>query len=77
MFIRTFLRIMFNKIFCNNTIITALQKCINFCNKFGYLEGKLLKFSPKMPLDKIGTNEKISFRSITGDEIDYNNVKTC
>lgn len=30
-----------------------------------------------MPLDNMDTNEKISFRSITGDEIDYNNVKTC
>ena len=77
MFVRTFLRIMFNRIFCNNTITTSVQKCIKICNKFGYLEGKLLKFSQKMPLDNMDTNEKISFRSITGDEIDYNNVKTC
>ena len=77
MFVRTFLRIMFNKIFCNNTLVASVNKCINFCNKFGYFEGKFLKFSPKMPLDKMDTNEKVSFRSITGDEIDYNNVKTC
>lgn len=68
---------MFNNIFCNNAVVSSVKRCIKFCNKFGNLEGNFLKFSPKMPLDKMDTNEKISFRSITGDEIDYKNVKTC
>ncbi len=77
MFIRTFLRIMFHHIFCNNVFITFGQTLVNFCNNLREKKQNPLKFSTNMTIIEKDTNTPISFRSITGDEIDYNNVKTC
>ena len=77
MFVRTFLRVMFNSIFCDNVVIAFARRCVNLCNNSSSIFTNPLKFSEKMPLDKLDTNTKISFRSITGDEIDCNNIKIC
>ncbi len=76
MFIRTFLRVMFNSI-CNNAVADFIKNFVNFCNNITKNNKNTLKFSSNMPLYKLDTNNPISFRSITGDEIDCKNVKTC
>ena len=77
MFIRTYLRTMFNKIFCDNVIIDFGRAVVKFCNNYMVKEDNFLKFSEKMSLTDMETNKKFSFQSITGDKIDCNNVKTC
>lgn len=76
MFLRTFLRIMFNSLY-NNAITAFALNCVNFCNNRGRNSKNFLKFSQNVPLNNQGTNIPVSFRSITGDEIDCKNVKTC
>ena len=77
MFARIFLRTMFNKIFCNNVIVDFVRNVVKFCNNYAVKEQNFLKFSEKMSLKDMDTNKKISFHSITGDEIDCKNIKTC
>ena len=68
---------MFNKILSNNVVATFIKSIVKKCNNSNLFEQNLLKFSADMPLTKMDTNENFSFRSITGDEIDCNNIKTC
>ena len=77
MLIRTYLRTMFNKIFYNNVIVDFCRTVVKFCNNLPSNKENFLKFSENMPLDKMDTNEKFSFQSITGDKIDYKNIKIC
>ena len=77
MFARTFLRVMFNKIFFNNIVVDFARTVVKFCNNLRFRDGNLLKFSENVPLNNMDTDEKFSFQSITGDKIDYHNVKTC
>lgn len=77
MFIRTYLRTMFNKIFCDNVFIDFGRSVVKFCNNYLSKEEDFLKFSGKMSLTDMDVNKKISFQSITGDKIDCNNIKTC
>ena len=68
---------MFNKIFYNNVIVNFGRAVVKFCNNLPYNKSDSLKFFENMPLNNVGTNEKISFQSITGDKIDCENIKTC
>ena len=68
---------MFHNIFCDNVFVAFARNCVNLCNNSSFLGQKSLKFSEKMTLSNMETNPKISFRSITGDEIDCENIKIC
>ena len=68
---------MFHKIFCNNVLIRFISTVVKFCNDLYGINNNSLKFSENVPLKHEEVNKKISFQSITGDEIDCNNVKTC
>ena len=76
MFIRMFLRVMFNNI-CNNAVTRFVCFFVNFCKNISGNNKNFLKFSQNVPLYKLDTNNPLSFRSVTGDEIDCKNVKTC
>lgn len=49
---RTFLRIMLENLFINNTLSKAIIALVNFCNEQSYFAKKELKFLKKMPLTK-------------------------
>jgi len=53
---RTFIRIMFDNLFVNNALCKAIVSLVNFCKEQGFYYKKDLKFSKKMPLNKIETN---------------------
>ena len=50
---RTFLRIMLDNIFINNTICKTIHALVNFCNEQNLFDKKELKFSKKMPLNDL------------------------
>ena len=50
---RTFFRIMLDNLLVNNAICKAILSLVNFCNEQSYFSSRKLKFSKKMPLNKI------------------------
>ncbi len=53
---RTFLRIMFSKMFINNAFCKALINFVNFCNEQRYYNRKELKFLENLPLNNVKNN---------------------
>ena len=72
---RTFLRIMLDSLFVNNPVCKALAYLVNFCNEQSYFYKKDLKFSKKMPLHEIETENsyktKFIFKSKQNIGVDY------
>ena len=60
---RTFLRIMFSKMFINNAFCKALINFVNFCNEQRYYNRKELKFLENLPLNNVknGYSKKFIF----------------
>lgn len=50
---RTFFRIMVDNLFVNNPIAKSIGVLVNFCNNSTLYNKNELKFSKKMPLNKI------------------------
>lgn len=70
MFIRTFLRTLFNAVFKNNIIINAAKRIVNFyCNLF-FNAPNFIKFTPNLPINDIEKKKILFFQSVTGDKID-------
>lgn len=70
MSIRTYARTFFNDLFKNNFLIKAFSAIVNFyCNLSGNTPNSL-KFYPNMSIKELKERESISFKSVTGDEID-------
>ena len=58
---RTFLRIMLENIFINNTLSKTIIALVNFCNEQSYYGRKKLKFLNKMPLNN--TEEHYNYKN--------------
>lgn len=70
MFIRIYLRTLFNDIFKNNFVVKAFVKIVNFYCDLWFKDPKNIKFEPNMPIRELERKNKISFQSVTGDQID-------
>lgn len=70
MFIRTYLRTLFNNIFKNNPICKIFTNIVNFYFKLWFTHPKNIKFSPNMSIKDMEENKLIFFQSVTGDKID-------
>lgn len=70
MFIRTYVRTLFNDIFKNNFFVKALSKIVNFCFGLGYNRPNKIKFPANMPINVFREKKVISFQSVTGDKLD-------
>jgi len=68
--IRTFFRIMFNNIFCDNIFVNTVRAFVNFCCELDIINYKSLKYNKEMPLTLKDTKKNIFFQSIGGDRID-------
>ena len=68
---RSFLRIMFESLFINNSFNKAIKYFINLCNNCLFYNKEKLKFSKKMPLNNIELNKQktphFTFNSITSN----------
>ena len=73
--VRTFLRIMIDNLFVNNTVCKALTSLVNFCNEQSYFNKRELKFLKKMPLNKVEKQNtyktKFIFKSNHKTGVDY------
>lgn len=70
MFIRTYLRTIFNDIFKNNFVVKIFTKIVNFYCKLWFKNTYKLKFQTNLSIKDMKKKEPLSFRSVTGDQID-------
>lgn len=70
MFIRTYLRTLFNDIFKNNFVVKSFVKIVNFYCNLWFKGEKTIKFEPNIPIRELERKSTISFQSVTGDQID-------
>ena len=70
MFIRTYLRTLFNDIFKNNFLVKGFVKIVNFYFDLGFKRTNSIKFQSNMPINKVEKKDPLFFQSVTGDKID-------
>jgi len=70
MFIRTYIRTLFNDIFKNNFIAKSFVKIVNFYCDLWPKSTNPIKFQPNMPIDRLEKKKTLFFQSVTGDKID-------
>ena len=68
--IRTFLRILLNKIFRNNVFARTIRSFVKFCCELDVMNYKSLKYNKSMSLPLEETKKNIFFQGIGGDRID-------
>ncbi|MBO6271371.1 hypothetical protein J6O48_01175 [bacterium] len=68
--VRTFLRILFNKIIHDNIFVNVIRSFVNFCCELDVISYKQLKYNKEMPLSLKDAKKNIFFQSIGGDRID-------
>ena len=70
---RTFLRIMLDNLFVNNTLLNSITKLVNFYNEQRYYNNRELIFFKKIASNRIKKNDTnqnhYKFNSITGNRI--------
>lgn len=70
MSLRTYTRTVFNDILKKNIIVIIVSKIVNFYYNLWFSNSKSIKFGQNIPTKDLKNNTKLSFQSITGDEID-------
>lgn len=70
MFIRTYVRTLFNDLFKNNFLIRIISKIVNFYCKLWFKNTNPIKFSSNMPIQELVEKKAIFYQSFTGDKID-------
>lgn len=70
MFVRIYVRTLFNGIFKNNFLVKIISKIVNFYCNLWFKNINTIKFSPNMPIEGLAEKKTFSFQSFTGDKID-------
>lgn len=70
MFIRTYIRTLFNDIFKNNFLSKIIFEIVNFYCKLWFRKTDIIKFSQNMPIEELKKKKPLFFQSFTGDKID-------
>lgn len=70
MFIRTYIRTLFNDIFKNNFLSKIIFEIVNFYCKLWFRNTDIIKFSQNMPIEELKKKKPLFFQSFTGDKID-------
>ncbi len=67
MFVRTYIRTLFNDILKKNFLVKIF---VNIYYNFRLEAVKTIKFQSNVPIEKLREKKSISFQSVTGDKID-------
>lgn len=70
MFIRTYIRTLFNDLFRNNLLIKIISKIVNFYCKLWFKNTNTIKFPSNMSIKDMREKRTLFFQSVTGDKID-------
>lgn len=70
MSVRTYIRTLFNDIFCSKFFVFVCKKIVNFYCKLFNISDKPIKFGKNMSIMDIEESTIHTFQSVTGDRID-------
>lgn len=70
MFIRTYIRTIFNDLFRNNLLVKIISKIVNFYCKLWFKNINTIKFSSNLSIKDLREKRTLFFQSVTGDKID-------
>jgi hypothetical protein len=70
MFVRTYIRTLFNDIFKKNILVKTISKIVNFYCELVFKTPEPIKFTQNLSIKDMEEKKTIIFQSFTGDKID-------